>query len=178
MMKNDSNFKEDLKKVEAFAFDVDGVFTNGKVYLFSTEEFVRAMNIKDGYAVQYAVKKGFPIAIISGGDAETVRKRFQKLGVTDIYLKSSDKMDDLKDFYFKYDIDPNNILYMGDDIPDHEVMKECGIPTCPADAAVEIKAISKYISNFNGGEGCVRDVIEQVLRLKGKWMDEEQASTW
>ena len=176
-MKNDSNFKEDLKKVKAFAFDVDGVFTNGKVYLFSSEEFVRAVNIKDGYAVQYAIKKGFPIAVISGGDSETVRKRFQKLGVTDIYLKSADKMDDLKDFYFKYDIDPENILYMGDDIPDHEVMNVCGIPTCPADAAVEIKSISKYISNFKGGEGCVRDVIEQVLRLKEKWMDEE-ASSW
>jgi len=176
-MKNDSNFKEDLKKVKAFAFDVDGVFTNGKVYLVSSEEFVRAVNIKDGYAVQYAIKKGFPIAVISGGDSETVRKRFQKLGVTDIYLKSADKLDDLKDFYFKYDIDPENILYMGDDIPDHEVMKVCGLPTCPADAAVEIKSISKYISNFKGGEGCVRDVIEQVLRLKENWMDEE-ASSW
>jgi len=174
---SDVNFKEDLRNVKAFAFDVDGVFTNGKVYLFSKDEFVRAVNIKDGYAVQYAIKKGFPIAIISGGNSETIRERFKKLGVTDIYLNSSDKLDDLKDFYFKYDLEPKNILYMGDDIPDHEVMKICGISTCPADAAVEIKSISTYISNFNGGEGCVRDVIEQVLRLKGNWMN-EQASSW
>lgn len=176
-MSKKTNFKEDLQRVEAFAFDVDGVFTNGKVYLFDKEEFVRAVNIKDGYAIQYAVKKGYPIAIISGGDSSTVRKRFQKLGVTDIYLNSSDKMEDLKDFYFKYDLDLENILYMGDDIPDYEVMHACGIATCPADAAVEIKSISKYISNFNGGEGCVRDVIEQVLRLKGNWMT-EHSFTW
>ncbi len=167
-----TNFKEDLRRVKAFAFDVDGVFTDGKIYLYSKDEFVRAVNIKDGYALRYAINKGYPVAIITGGNSETLRTRFEKLGITDIYMKITDKVDSFKDFYFKYDLDPQNILYMGDDIPDYLVMQECGIPTCPADSAVEIKSISKYISDFNGGEGCVRDVIEQVLRLQGKWLNE------
>jgi 3-deoxy-D-manno-octulosonate 8-phosphate phosphatase (KDO 8-P phosphatase) len=165
-----SNFKEDLSKVKAFVFDVDGVFTDGKIYLFSSDEFVRAVNIKDGYAVRHAIDRGYPVGIISGGNSETVRERFRKLGVTDIYLNSIDKKDNLEDFYFKYHLEPASILYMGDDIPDYEVMQRCGIPTCPSDAAIEIKSLSKYISNFKGGEGCVRDVIEQVLRLQGKWI--------
>jgi 3-deoxy-D-manno-octulosonate 8-phosphate phosphatase (KDO 8-P phosphatase) len=165
-----TNFKEDLRKVKAFAFDVDGVFTDGKVYLFKEEEFVRAVNIKDGFAVRYAIEMGYPIAVITGGNSETLRSRFQKLGVTDIYMKTHDKIENFTDFYYKYDINPESILYMGDDIPDLDVMKKCGIPTCPADAAVEIKSISKYISNYIGGDGCVRDVIEQVLRLKGDWL--------
>jgi 3-deoxy-D-manno-octulosonate 8-phosphate phosphatase (KDO 8-P phosphatase) len=167
-----TNFKEDLQRVKAFAFDVDGVFTDGKIYLYSKDEFVRAVNIKDGYALRYAVNKGYPVAIITGGNSETLKTRFQKLGITDIYMNITDKVDSFKDFYFKYDLDPHNILYMGDDIPDFQVMQECGIPTCPADSAVEIKSISKYISHYNGGEGCVRDVIEQVLRLQGNWMNE------
>jgi len=165
-----SNFKEDLQKVRAFVFDVDGVFTDGKLYLFGQEEFVRAMNIKDGYAVRYAVNQGYPIAIISGGNSSAVRERFRKLGVTDIYLNTHDKKDKLEEFYFQYDLDPSSILYMGDDIPDYEVMQQCGIPTCPSDAAEEIKTLSKYVSAFKGGQGCVRDVIEQVLRLQGKWL--------
>jgi 3-deoxy-D-manno-octulosonate 8-phosphate phosphatase (KDO 8-P phosphatase) len=168
-----TNFKEDLQKVKAFAFDVDGVFTDGKVYLFSEDEFVRAVNIKDGFAVQYAIKKGYPIAVITGGNSEIVRTRFRKLGVTDIYMNVQDKTDCFKDFYFKYDLDPDEILYMGDDIPDLNVMQLSGIPTCPSDAAVEIKSISKYISNFSGGEGCVRDVIEQVLRLQENWIEKD-----
>ncbi|MFO8235758.1 MAG: HAD-IIIA family hydrolase [Bacteroidales bacterium] len=164
-----TNFKEDLQTVKAFAFDVDGVFTNGKIYLFSKNEFIRAVNIKDGFALQYAVKKNYPIAVITGGNSQIVRKRFEYLGITDIYINSTNKMEHFTDFYSKYGLSPENILYMGDDLPDFEVMKECGVPTCPADAAVEIKSISSYISNYNGGEGCVRDVIEQVLRLKGEW---------
>lgn len=165
-----SNFKEDLQKVRAFVFDVDGVFTDGKLYLFGRDEFVRAMNIKDGYAVRYAINQGYPIGIISGGNSEAVHHRFRKLGVTDIYLNTFDKKDKLEEFYFQYDLDPSSILYMGDDVPDYEVMQECGIPTCPSDAAEEIKALSRYISDFKGGQGCVRDVIEQVLRLQGKWL--------
>lgn len=165
-----SNFKEDLRKVKAFVFDVDGVFTDGKIYLHTTDEFVRAMNIKDGFAVRYAIEQGYPIAIISGGYSSVVEHRFRKLGVTDVYMNSHDKKDHLEDFYLQYGLEPSSILYMGDDIPDYEVMKECGIPTCPSDAAEEIKSLSKYISDFKGGEGCVRDVIEQVLRLQGKWM--------
>ncbi len=168
-----ANFKEDLQKIKAFVFDVDGVFTDGKLYLSPDGEYVRAVNIKDGYIVQYAIKKGYPIAIISGGNSETVRERFKKLGVTDIYLNSMDKLDDFEDFYFKYELKPEDILYMGDDIPDIEVMKIVGLPTCPGDAVEEIKSISKYISTYNGGGGCVRDVIEQVLRLQGNWIENE-----
>lgn len=164
-----SNFKEDLRKVKAFVFDVDGVFTDGKIYLFAREEFVRAMNIKDGYAVRYAIGQGYPIGIISGGNSSTVYHRFRKLGVRDLYLNVSDKKEKLEEFYLQYHLDPSSILYMGDDIPDYEVMQQCGIPTCPSDAAEEIKALSRYISDFKGGQGCVRDVIEQVLRLQGKW---------
>jgi 3-deoxy-D-manno-octulosonate 8-phosphate phosphatase (KDO 8-P phosphatase) len=168
-----TNFKESLRNVKAFVFDVDGVFTDGTVFLDPGGEMVRSMNIKDGYAVQYCIKKGYPVGIISGGNSESVRTRFQRLGVTDIYLKSHNKMADFEDFMFKYNLLAEQILYMGDDIPDHEVMNRAGVPTCPADAAQEIKNISTYISDKNGGQGCVRDVIEQVLRLHGNWMAEE-----
>ena len=168
-----SNFKEELKKVKAFAFDVDGVFSDGNLFLYPNGEHIRSMNIKDGFAVQFAVKKSFPIAVITGGDSESVRMRFNNLGVTDVYLKSSNKLNDFKAFIAKYNLDPNEVLYMGDDIPDYKVMNYAGIATCPSDAAEEIKSISRYISNINGGKGCVRDIIEQVLRIQGKWMDSD-----
>jgi len=164
------NFKEDLQKIKAFLFDVDGVFTNSNVYLHPGGDLMRSMNIKDGFAIQYAVKKGYLVGIISGGDSESVRARFQKLGIIDIYLKSSDKKNDYMDFILKYSLKDDEVLYMGDDIPDYEVMKRVGFPCCPADAVEEIKSLSKYISDKNGGQGCVRDVVEQVLRLQGKWM--------
>ncbi|MEA3318057.1 MAG: HAD-IIIA family hydrolase [Bacteroidota bacterium] len=169
-----TNFKEDLQKIKAFVFDVDGVFTNGKLYLHPDGDYMRAVDIKDGYIVQYAIKQGYPIAIITGGSSDAVRERFKKLGLTDIYLNSSDKLNDFEDFHFKYGLNPDEILYMGDDIPDLEVMNNVGVPTCPANAVEEIKSISKYISTYNGGEGCVRDVIEQVLRLQGKWGDNKR----
>ncbi len=168
-----TNLKEDLQYIRAFVFDVDGVFTNGEVILYPGGEFLRTVNIKDGYAVQYCVKKGYPVAIVTGGNSETVRERFTRLGVTDIYLKSDNKIDDYEDFLHKYDLEHKNILYMGDDLPDYEIMKKAGFPTCPADAVEEIRQLSVYISDKKGGEGCVRDVIEQVLRLHGKWMNEE-----
>ena len=129
------------------------------------------LNIKDGYALQLAVKKGSPIAIITGGNTRAVRKRFEGLGITDIYLNSSNKKLDFANFLKKHDLDPASVLYMGDDLPDYEIMKEVGFPTCPADAVVEIKQLSRYISNLDGGHGCVREIIEQVLRLQNKWMD-------
>lgn len=172
-----ANFKEKLPGIKAFAFDVDGVFSCGTIFMMNDGEPVRSINIKDGYAVQFAVKKNFPIAIITGGNSEAVKSRFKALGVTDIYLRSVNKMDDFKDFLFKYDLKPEEVLYMGDDIPDYEVMQKTGLATCPADAAIEIKNISHYISNIKGGEGCVRDVIEQVLRAKGCWMDKD-AFSW
>jgi 3-deoxy-D-manno-octulosonate 8-phosphate phosphatase (KDO 8-P phosphatase) len=171
------NFKEDLRKVKAFVFDVDGVFASSNVILHPNGDMMRTMNIKDGFACFYLLKKGYPVAIITGGNSESVRLRFQSLGIQDIFLGSSNKLKDFESFISKYDIDPETVLYMGDDLPDFPVMKIVGIPTCPADAVEEIKAISRYISDKNGGEGCVRDIIEQVLRLNGKWMDTE-AFSW
>lgn len=172
-----SNFKEELGNVKAFVFDVDGVLSNAKISLHPEHHLVRTMNIKDGYAINYAIRKGYPIGIITGGNSEAVETRFRNLGVTDIYLSSRNKQQDLSDFLSKYDFKPENILYMGDDLPDYLVMKEVGFPTCPSDAVEEIKSISIYISDKPGGEGCVRDVIEQVLRLQGRWM-EPDAFTW
>jgi 3-deoxy-D-manno-octulosonate 8-phosphate phosphatase (KDO 8-P phosphatase) len=167
-----SNFKEDLKNVRGFAFDVDGVFS-ANIFLLSSGEQIRSMNIKDGYAVQLAVKKGYPIAIITGGVSEAIRMRFEGLGVKDIYMKCCNKVDHFNDFCTKYNLTSADILYMGDDLPDYHVMKIAGVPTCPCDAAEEIKSLSKYISAIKGGEGCVRDVIEQVLRAQEKWMDHD-----
>jgi 3-deoxy-D-manno-octulosonate 8-phosphate phosphatase (KDO 8-P phosphatase) len=164
--------KKLLLNVKAFAFDVDGVFTNGAVMLHPGGEFIRMMNIKDGFAVQHAVKMGYPIAIITGGFSKMVKKRFTSLGVKDIYMKSANKSQVFDGFLAKYQLQPSEILYMGDDLPDYEVMKKSGFPSCPADAAEEIKEISLYISFKNGGEGCVRDIIEQVLRVQGKWMND------
>ncbi len=170
------NFKEILMKVKAFAFDVDGVLS-GNILLSANGDQVRTMNMKDGYAIQLAVKKGFPVAIITGADSESIRTRFAKLGVVDIYLSSSNKVVNFKDFYTRNKLSPANILYMGDDLPDYEVMKLTGIPTCPLNAAEDIKSVSMYISNIKGGEGCVRDVIEQVLRAQNKWLDTD-AFVW
>ena len=172
-----SNFKEDLRKVKAFIFDVDGVFSTSKVILHPSGDLMRTMNIKDGYAVHYLMKIGYPVAIITGGNSESVRERFIKLRVKDVYLSSRDKMDDFNDFINKYGLNADEILYMGDDLPDLPVMQAVGFPTCPSDAVEEIKAISRYISDKEGGEGCVRDVIEQVLRLHEKWMLNE-AFSW
>jgi 3-deoxy-D-manno-octulosonate 8-phosphate phosphatase (KDO 8-P phosphatase) len=168
-----SNLKEDLRRVKAFAFDVDGVLSHQTMSLHPTGEPMRTINIRDGYAIQLAVKKGYPIAVITGGNTDAVRKRFEGLGVRDIYQESHDKSGNFKDFITKYQLAPSSILFMGDDLPDYEVMKQVGFPACPADAVVEIKQIAKYISHYNGGEGCVRDVIEQVLRLHNKWLDND-----
>ncbi|MFL5762835.1 MAG: KdsC family phosphatase [Bacteroidia bacterium] len=167
------NFKSRLDRVKAFIFDVDGVLTNGSVTLMPDGEQVRVMNIKDGYALQLAVKKGYKVAIISGGRSEMVRKRLNGLGITDVYLGTESKIDQYNEFISIYDIKPEEVLYMGDDLPDYEVMQRIGIPTCPADSAPEIKDISIYISDKKGGEGAVRDVIEQVMRLHGHWFNKE-----
>ena len=172
-----SNFKEELRRVRAFVFDVDGVLSSSRIILHPGHELMRSMNIKDGYAIHYAIRKGYPIGIITGGNSDSVAQRFNNLGVTDIYLKSRNKLDDLAEFLSRHGLEKDSILYMGDDLPDYLVMKEVGFPTCPSDAVEEIKAISTYISDKSGGEGCVRDVIEQVLRLQGKWM-EQDAFTW
>lgn len=168
-----NNYKEELSNIKAFVFDVDGVFSDCRVSLFPSGEMVRTMNIKDGYAIQLAVKKGYPVAIITGGFSKAVKKRFQYLGVKDIYLRSSSKLDDLQHFISRNHLTIEEVLYMGDDIPDLKVMQHVGFPACPADAAEEIKSVSKYISDRNGGSGCVRDIVEQVMKLQGKWLDQD-----
>lgn len=167
------NFKTRLKRVSTFIFDVDGVLTDGSVTLMPDGEQVRVMNIKDGYALQLAVKQGYNVVIISGGKSEMVRRRLNGLGITDIYLGVHAKLDTFKEYLEIHQVNPEEVLYMGDDIPDYEVMKQIGVPTCPNDAAQEIKDISIYISQRNGGKGAVRDVLEQVMRLQGKWTPTE-----
>ena len=163
------NYKAKLHRIKAFVFDVDGVFTNGMVLATAEGDFLRMHNTKDGYAVRYAVAQGYPIGIITGGDSDSIRQRFKMLGVTDVYLASRTKWNDFRDFCFKYHLQPDEALFMGDDIPDIEAMERCGLAACPADAVHEVKEICAYISDKSGGMGCVRDVIEQTLRLQGKW---------
>ncbi|MDR3713791.1 MAG: 3-deoxy-D-manno-octulosonate 8-phosphate phosphatase [Puia sp.] len=158
-----------FKQIRTFIFDVDGVLTDGSVQVFDTGEQVRRMNTKDGYALQLAIKKGYGMAIISGGASEGVRKRLQGLGVRDIFLKVDNKKQQLEQYVLEKGLQYDGILYMGDDIPDYQVMKQVGLACAPADAIPDIKHISGYISNFAGGHGCVRDVIEKVLRLNGDW---------
>ena len=172
-----SNFKELLPKITTFIFDVDGVLSDGMVITLPDGDQIRRMNIKDGYALQYAVKKGYNIAIISGGSSESVRSRFTGLGITDVFLKASNKIEIFENYLQSKNIAKEQVLYMGDDIPDYHVMLQSGVATCPKNAAIEIKNISHYISDKNGGRGCVRDVIEQVLRCQGNWFD-EQAHKW
>ena len=163
------NYKEKLKNIDTFIFDVDGVLTDGTVTLMPSGEQVRKMNVKDGFAIRHALSKGYRIAIISGGKSEGVKKRFEYLGVTDVYLGCEDKKDALSDLVHIHELKVQNVAYMGDDLNDWEIMQEVGLPTCPQDAATEIKGIAEYISNKNGGNGCVRDIIEQTLRTQGKW---------
>jgi 3-deoxy-D-manno-octulosonate 8-phosphate phosphatase (KDO 8-P phosphatase) len=162
------NFKQKLRNVSCFIFDVDGVLTNGSLLVLPTE-LHRTMNIRDGYALKEAVNKGFEVFIVSGGRSESVRKRLSDLGIKNIYLGVEDKTEKLQEIIKESKIKSENILYMGDDLPDYEVMQLCGVPCCPADAVPEIKEISIYVSSIKGGDGCARDVIEQVLRLNGKW---------
>lgn len=168
----------DLKKIRALIFDVDGVLSRETIPVSSSGEPMRTVNIKDSYALQLAVKNAFRVAIITGARTEAVKVRYRGLGINDIYIGASIKKDCLEEFMLMYELQPEEILYMGDDIPDYEVMQICGLPVCPSDAAVEIKQLSKYISPVSGGDGCVRDVVEQVLRAQGKWMDEANAFGW
>lgn len=168
----------DLKKIKAVVFDVDGVLSACTVTMHPYGEPMRSVNIKDGYALQYAVKCGLLVAIITGGNTEAVRKRYEKLGVKEICMCASVKINEYEMLKDKYGLQDEEILYMGDDIPDYEVMKRCGCPCCPADAAPEIKEVSTYISHHDGGYGCGRDVLEQVLRAQGKWMVDEKAFGW
>jgi len=163
------SYKEYLHHITTFIFDVDGVLTDGTVTVTTTGEMLRKMNIKDGYALKTAIDVGFNVCVISGGSNEGVRIRLQGLGITDIYLGVHNKVEKLNEYLGTYNIKTENVLFMGDDIPDAPIMKLVGLPCCPQDAAPEIKKLSKYISHKNGGKGAVRDVIEQVLKVKDKW---------
>ncbi|MCU0461168.1 MAG: HAD hydrolase family protein [Bacteroidales bacterium] len=172
-----TNFKEGLAGVKAFIFDIDGVLSLQTISLNAFGVPNRTVNLRDGYALQLAVKKGYHIGIISGSNSRDYLRRLKQLGVTDIFLNSRNKLDHYKNFRKKYDLKDSEILFMGDDIPDFEVMKRAGVPVCPSDADSEIRQVSLYISDKKGGEGCVRDVIEQVLRLHNDWMDSD-AFSW
>jgi len=165
----EKSYKEIMPQITTFIFDVDGVLTDGKVTVFPDGQLIRTMNIKDGYAMKTAIDNGYRICIISGGTNDAVKSRLRGLGVTDIYLGAHDKVEQLDEYLDIYNIKPENVLYMGDDIPDFHVMKLIGLPTCPKDAVPEIQDISLYISQKKGGNGCVRDVIEQVLKVQDKW---------
>lgn len=168
-----SSINYDLTKIKAFVFDVDGVLSCDIVSLHPNGDPMRTVNIKDGYALQLAVKKGYQVAIITGGYTESVRIRFSRLGIQYIYMRSAVKVLDYRDFMEKTGLSSEEVLYAGDDIPDYEVMTLVGLPVAPADAAPEIKQVAKYISLKKGGEGIARDVIEQTMKAQGSWMDDE-----
>ncbi|WP_010135394.1 KdsC family phosphatase [Ochrovirga pacifica] len=165
----DKSYKELLNNIKAFIFDVDGVLTDGTVTVFPDGELVRKMNIKDGYALKSAIDAGYPVCIISGGSNEAVKTRLKNLGLTDVYLGVHDKIETYYQILDMYQLKPEDVVYMGDDIPDYPVMEKVGLPCAPQDAAAEIKGIAKYISHKKGGEGCARDIIEQVMKVQNKW---------
>ena len=164
-------FKEELTKVKAFVFDVDGVLSAATQVLSPEGETVRTSNLKDGFALIYAIKMGYLICVITGGKTIDVLKRCEKIGIKDVYAGSLKKLPCLYHFLEKNNLKADEVMYMGDDLPDYPVMKMVGVPVCPRDAAQEIKAISHYISDKDGGKGCVRDVLEQVMRAQGKWIN-------
>ena len=164
------SYKTRLKDITTFILDVDGVMTNGKIIYTHDGKIDRQFYAKDGYAIKYAISKGYRIAIISGGMQENVRTRLNSLGVEDVFLKAFNKIEVYEKFIEEKKIDQKNILYMGDDNPDLDVLKVVGISSCPNDASVDVKSICDYISHKDGGMGCVRDVIEQVMRIHKKWI--------
>jgi 3-deoxy-D-manno-octulosonate 8-phosphate phosphatase (KDO 8-P phosphatase) len=171
-----TNYKQKLNNIQVFIFDVDGVLTTGEVYLMG-DQMVRVLNSRDGYAIQYASKLGYKIFIITGGSNTAVHDRLCDLGVIEVRLRSADKVAVYQELKEIYGFTDEEVLYMGDDIPDYRVMQLVGVSSCPQDAAVEIKSISDYQSPYGGGKNCVRDVIEQTLRVQGRWFTED-AHTW
>jgi 3-deoxy-D-manno-octulosonate 8-phosphate phosphatase (KDO 8-P phosphatase) len=171
------NILQQFKPIKLFALDVDGVLTNGSLLLLQDGQMARSMNIRDGFALQLAIKKGYQILVISGGKDEAVRHRLNHLGVKEVLLGVTNKSAALVEFVQQHSLKWEEVLFMGDDIPDLQVMKISGLACCPSDAAPEIKAVSQYISPLNGGNGCVRDIIEKVLKLNGHWdLDTETAA--
>ena len=168
----------DLQKIKAVVFDVDGVLSASTIQMDGKGEPVRTINIKDGYAIQLAVKHGIRLAIMTGGHNENIRFRYEYLGVKDVYINCSMKIRTWEELLSKYDLHEEEIIYVGDDIPDYEVMKRGGCPCCPKDACMEIKEISTYVSDYEGGHGVARDILEQVLKAQGKWVLNEKAFGW
>jgi len=167
------NYREKLKNIKAFVFDYDGVLTNGNVYITESGTQLRQGSVRDGYALQLARKKGFHIAVITGSHDKGIEKRCQFLNIEDVFLGVSNKKETFLKYLNDKQLQPEEILFMGDDVPDYELMKMAGIPCCPVDACEEIKSVSEYISPLHGGRGCVRDVVEQVLKVKGMWMNDD-----
>ena len=168
-----SKINYDLTKIKSFIFDIDGVLSPSTISLHPSGEPMRMVNIKDGYAIQLAVKLGFKIAIITGGNTEAILKRYKGLGVDYVYMAVSKKLPTYKEFRDKHNLKDEEIIYIGDDIPDYEIMKVVGLPCAPADAAPEIKECATFITSCIGGHGCAREVIEEVLKAQGKWMQDE-----
>lgn len=175
-----SNINYDLTKIKALLFDVDGVLSANVIPMNSAGEPLRTVNVKDGYALQLAVRQGLLVGIITGGRTEAVRHRFLSLGIPseDIYLGSAVKVHDYRDFCRRHGLKDEEVAYMGDDIPDLQVMHLCGLPCCPRDAVPDVKAVARYISHATGGYGCGRDLLEQVLRAQGLWLADEHAFGW
>ncbi len=171
------NFKEDIARIRAFVFDVDGVFTDGGIIPTPDGDFIRKYHAKDGYAVAYALKAGYDICIITGGRGKSLEMRFKLLGVTEFHSNCADKLSVMKEYMERRGLQPEEVMFMGDDIPDLDAMRYSGIPVCPADAAVEILEVARYVSQFKGGEGCIRDVIEQVLRAQDRWAKDSHGVT-
>ncbi len=165
----EKSYKEYLEHITTFIFDVDGVLTDGTITITTSGEMFRTMHTQEGFAIKTALDAGFKVCVISGGTNEGVRVRVHGLGVTEIYLGANNKVEQLDEYFDVYNIKAENVLYMGDDIPDFPAMQMVGLPCCPQDAVQEIKSISKYISHKKGGKGAVRDVIEQVLKVQDKW---------
>jgi len=166
----EKSFKELMNDITTFVLDVDGVLTDGTIHVTQNGEMLRNMNIRDGYAMKAAVENGYNVCIISGGKNDGVRIRLNNLGIKEVHLGVHDKVVILQKYLKNYNIDPSQVLYMGDDIPDYWVMQQVGLPSCPQDAVPEIKSVSRYISHKLGGQGAVRDVIEQVMKVQGKWL--------
>ena len=171
------NFKADISRTETFIFDVDGVMTDGGIIPTLDGDFIRRYNAKDGYALGYAVKMGYKVCIITGGRGKTLENRLRMLGINRYYTDCMDKITAMREYFADEGIDPAHAIYMGDDIPDLECMREVGIPVCPADAAAEVIEASRYVSEFRGGEGAVRDIVEQVLRARGDWAKNSEGVT-
>jgi 3-deoxy-D-manno-octulosonate 8-phosphate phosphatase (KDO 8-P phosphatase) len=163
------NLIEKFKLITTFILDVDGVLTDGTIYVFESGEQVRRMSIRDGFALQLAVKKGYRVLVISGSNSPAVVKRLNKLGIKEVFMNVTDKRAMVLKFIKDYKLEKNEVLFMGDDVPDYVAMKEAGLPVAPADAAQEIKQAALYVAGATGGNGCVREVIEKVLRLNGHW---------